>query len=133
MNLTLERLQLDHDVTIGALYVDGQWRAWSCEDCVRDGPKIPGQTAIPYGTYNVIITMSQRFGRKLPLLENVPDFTGIRIHPGNTAADTDGCILVGLDRMAKSVGRSRAAFNPLFADMQAAINFGKITISIVKP
>jgi hypothetical protein len=121
MKLVLERLQVDKDVTIGTLTVDGDWIAWTLEDPVRpDGVKVYGETAIPAGTYAVDITMSPRFGRELPLLLNVAGFVGIRIHPGNTVADTEGCILVGLDRLAKSIGRSRLAFNALFSKLKDA-------------
>lgn len=120
MKLTLERLQLDPDVTIGSLDVDGDWACWTCEDTVREGPKVAGRTAIPFGRYSVTITWSPRFQRFLPYLADVPGFEGIRIHPGNTAADTEGCILPGLDRLAKSVGRSRAAFQDLFTRLMAA-------------
>lgn len=125
MNLTLERLQFDEDCTIGQLYVDGEARCFVLEDAVREVSgrpvsewKIYGETAIPYGTYKIVITMSQRFGRPLPLLLDVPGFSGIRIHPGNTAAQTHGCLLPGLDRLPKSVGRSRIAFDQLFADLE---------------
>ncbi len=127
MNLTLERLQFDEDCTIGKLYIDGEFRCFVLEDTVRENPiglrpveawKIHGKTAIPYGTYQIVITMSARFGRPLPLLLDVPGFTGIRIHPGNSAVDTDGCLLPGLDLYPKSVGRSRIAFDQLFADME---------------
>lgn len=121
MKLELERVQLDADVTIGSLVVDDVWLAWTVEDAVREKKgqgwpawKIAGKTAIPFGVYDIDITRSQRFQRDLPLLLNVSGFAGVRIHPGNTAADTEGCILPGLDRAAKSVGRSRAAFDPLF-------------------
>lgn len=135
MLLTLERLQLDPDVTIGSLSIDGTWECWICEDAVRDGlPKIPGQTAIPYGRYPIAITHSQRFQRDLPLLEYVPNFSGVRIHPGNTAADTEGCLLPGADRLAKSVGRSRLAFDALFAKLRmAAARSEPITIEIPRP
>jgi hypothetical protein len=133
MRLTLTRLQLDPDVTIGSLDADGDWVAWTCEDTVRpQGVKISGQTAIPAGRYTVIINQSQRFQRLLPLLLDVPGFSGVRIHPGNTAADTEGCILPGLDRLAKSVGRSRRAFDGLFARMQEAARKGEpITLEII--
>lgn len=140
MKLVLLRTQLDPDVTISELLVDGKFRCWVCEDGVREVPgvpvadwKIPGMTAIPFGMYDIDITYSNRFKTELPLLLNVPGFAGIRIHPGNTAADTEGCLLPGLDRLAKGVGRSRAAFNALFADMKAAKDRGeRIVIHIVK-
>jgi hypothetical protein len=135
MKLTLERLQLDPDVTIGSLSIDGQWQCWTLEDVVRPAgaPKVFGQTAIPYGTYGVDITMSPHFGRLLPLVVNVPGFSGVRIHPGNTAADTEGCILVGQDRLGKSLGHSRAAFDALFPLLRAAIAKGPVTLEIPRP
>lgn len=121
MRLTLERLQRDSDVTLGALSVDGEFQCWTCEDTVRaPGVKVPGATAIAAGVYRVDITFSNRFQRPLPLLLNVPMFEGIRIHPGNTAADTEGCILVGEQRLGKSLGRSRIAFAALFPKLVAA-------------
>lgn len=132
MRIELERLQKDPDVTIGSLRVDGEWAAWTCEDTVRPpGVKVPGETAIPPGTYKVIVTESVRFKRPLPLLVDVPDFTGVRIHPGNTAADTHGCILVGLDRHGSSIGRSRLAFDTLFTQIRGALARGEaVTVEI---
>ena len=140
MKLRLERLQLDSDVTIGSLTVDGDWECWALEDAVREIPgvgwpawKIPGKTAIGYGRYPVDITMSQRFQRELPILFGVSGFSGVRIHPGNTAADTEGCILVGQDRHAKSLGNSRKAFAALFAQLRDAQARGQaISIEIVR-
>lgn len=122
MNIVIKRLQLDPDVTIGRLTIDGHaFHCYTLEDTVRpDGIKIHGETAIPAGRYNVDLTMSPRFGRVLPLLMNVGGFVGVRIHPGNTASDTEGCILVGIDRMPKAIGRSRIAFDALFGLMQEA-------------
>jgi len=126
MRMELDRVQLDPDVTIGVLTIDGRFEAYTCEDTVRpDGVKVPGQTAIPWGIYYVSITFSQRFQRELPLLANVPNFTGVRIHPGNTAADTEGCILVGADRLSKGVGRSRLAFDALLPKIAAALRRGE--------
>jgi hypothetical protein len=134
MKLLLERLQLDPDVTIGSLSIDGEWQCWTCEDTVRDlGVKVPGQTAIPFGSYPIDITFSQRFQRDLPLLMYVPNFSGVRIHPGNTAADTEGCVLVGEMRLAKSVGKSRAAFDALYPRLRdAKARREPITLEIVK-
>lgn len=140
MKLTLERLQFAKGTasvpgfTIGSLSIDGAWQCWTLEDEVRDsGVKVPGQTAIPYGTYRVDITYSPRFGILLPLLLAVPNYLGVRIHPGNTSADTDGCILVGEDRLPSSIGRSRAAFAALFPRLQAAkAKQEQIDIEIVK-
>jgi hypothetical protein len=133
MKLSLERVQKDPDVTIGSLSVDGEWECWTCEDAVRPlGVKLAGQTAIPVGMYQIEITYSPRFQRDLPLLIGVPNFSGVRIHPGNTAADTEGCILVGHDRYAKSIGHSRIAFEQLFAKIRvAAIKRAPILLEIV--
>lgn len=135
MKLMLMRVQLDADVTIGALSVDGAFQCWICEDTVRpDGEKVPGKTAIPYGSYRIDVTLSQRFKRWLPLLLDVPNFSGIRIHPGNTAADTEGCLLPGRDRLASGVGQSRLAFDALYAKIVAAIARGEaVTIDIPRP
>lgn len=133
MKLHLERIQLDPDVTIGSLSVDGAWECWTLEDTVRaDGMKIHGETAIAVGEYSIDITQSPRFGRLLPLVLDVKNFSGVRIHPGNTAGDTEGCILVGQDRLKKSIGKSRRAFDALFAKLQSAKQRDEpITLEIV--
>ena len=126
MELHLERLQCGRDFTIGSLAIDGQFECWTLEDELRpEGVKIAGQTCIPAGRYRVRLTFSNRFQRVLPLLEDVPNFAGIRIHPGNTAADTEGCVLVGQDRNGQSVARSRAAFDILFNKLANADRNGE--------
>lgn len=98
MKLQLERKYLKPEYTIGQLKVDGNFFCDTLEDQVRDlsrEKKVPGQTAIPAGKYEVIVNISPRFKRKLPRLLNVPGFEGILIHRGNTPEDTAGCILVG--------------------------------------
>lgn len=127
MELVLNRIQLDPDVTIGELLIDNEFECWICEDVVRpaDAPKVHGKTAIPYGRYRIIVNPSNRFKRLLPLLLNVPNFEGIRIHPGNTAEDTEGCLLPGRKRLLKSVGESRLAFDILFQKIQRELGANK--------
>lgn len=95
MKLKVTReLSLPH-CTLGKMYVDDKFFAYTLEDIVRaPGLKIYGETAIPEGEYKVELTMSNHFQRVTPQILNVPGFEGIRIHGGNTAADTLGCILI---------------------------------------
>jgi hypothetical protein len=95
-SLELKRIFLGREATIGELYIDGVYLCDTLEDKVRpDGVKIMGETAIPGGIYDVKLTHSPKFKRVLPEILNVPGFTAIRIHSGNTVKDTEGCILVG--------------------------------------
>jgi hypothetical protein len=131
LNLALTRLEFTHKATIGELKLDNKWQCWTLEDQVRTGPKIHGETAIAYGRYEVVMTFSQRFQRLMPLLLSVPNFEGIRIHPGNTAADTDGCILVGRTRVSADViGESKLAFGALYPILFSAAQLGKIWIEV---
>ena len=137
MKLTLKRSTGNDVCTLGELLVDGEHECFTCEDPVRETEapvkewKIAGETAIPRGTYEVIITHSVRFKRELPLLLNVPGFSGVRIHPGNTAEQTEGCVLVGNLLGANAVLESRNAFNALFEQMQDALAGGeKIHIEV---
>jgi hypothetical protein len=126
MNLNLERDVCGADCTLGKLSIDGTFEAFTCEDVVRTGlPKIPSKTAIPAGRYRVIITHSPRFKRSLPQLVNVTGFDGVRIHPGNDAGDTSGCILVGRMRTPTGVAASRLAFDVLFQEIANAIDSGE--------
>jgi hypothetical protein len=138
LKLKLHRIQLAADFTIGRLLIDDMPECYICEDAVREFPGLPvaswkiyGKTAIPYGTYQIDITLSARFGRMLPLLIGVPGFDGIRIHPGNKAVNTDGCLLPGFDRLPDGVGKSVLAFNALMPKLSAALSAGdKITIEV---
>lgn len=108
LELLLERDIIEPEFSLGHLYVAMQFYGYTCEDADRaleDHPeaKIHGQSAIPRGRYRLATSLSQRFGRELPILENVPGFSGVRIHGGNTAADTEGCILLGRVRTRNGV------------------------------
>ncbi len=121
MNLRVERKYFGADSTAGKLYADGKFVCYTLEDKVRP-VKIKGETAIPYGTYPVRITWSPRFGQLMPLIENVPGFSGIRIHTGVDNSDTSGCLLVGMGLNADKtrLTESRAAYAKLYAAIENA-------------
>ncbi len=132
LELKLVRDPSANGCTIGRLSIGGEHQCFTCEDVVRPaGQKVGGQTAIPAGRYQIIVNRSERFSKlaghevKLPLLLKVPNFEGVRIHTGNTAAHTEGCILPGLVRRPDGVGQSALAFEPLFARIQAALDAGE--------
>ena len=126
MNLNLTRDICGETCTEGVLIVDGVLECYTLEDVVRAaGEKIPGDTAIPEGRYKVIVNHSNRFNRDLPLLVGVPNFEGVRIHSGNTANDTEGCILVGRKRVPGAIQESRLSFDALFHKIQGAIMAGE--------
>lgn len=125
MQLEVRRRFFFTDHTAGDLFIDGSLFCRTMEDRLRDpGEKVPGKTCIPAGRYRVTLTMSARFKRIMPLLNDVPGFAGIRIHPGNTATDTDGCILVGMaqeiDLERGRIGQSRVTFDRLMAALISA-------------
>jgi hypothetical protein len=141
VNLVIQRSPSVHGFTLGDLLIDGVHECWTCEDEVRELPgvpvetwKVPGSTAIPSGRYHVIVSQSTRFKRELPLLCDVPGFGGIRIHPGNTAADTEGCVLPGSIRTSTGVAQSRGAFDALFTKIQSALQGGsEVWLTIHNP
>lgn len=120
MMLNVRRDILRDDCTLGTLFVNGHAFCYTCEDAVRMH-KIKGKTAIPYGEYQVIVNFSKRFQKMMPLLLAVPEFEGVRIHAGNSASETEGCILVGQDRTDNGVAKSRAAFDLLMPEIEEAI------------
>ena len=124
MELKLKRAYKKKDYTIGKLYIDGAYFCDTLEDADRgmkqDMPlselkemKVACRTAIPTGKYCVYLTKSPRFGRVLPLIYDVPAFSGIRIHSGNTHSDTQGCILVGQNKIVGRVINSRQTMDKL--------------------
>ncbi len=135
MNLLVLREYLTDKVTIGSLYVNNVFECYTLEDKDRylenGGVKLYGETAIPLGSYSVVLTPSARFKRVLPLLRGVQGFDGIRIHAGNTAEDTHGCILVGTVKTNTTLVNSKFAMTKLFAKLQTAVQNGEqITIRI---
>lgn len=126
MKIEVKRLYKTENSTIGELTIDEKFECYTLEDKERD-IKIKCETAIPKGTYKVIINKSNRFKKLMPLVLNVPNFEGIRIHPGNSNHDTEGCILVGQTRSKDYIGKSRKAYEILFAKMQLA---KEITLTI---
>lgn len=96
MNLVMPRCIYTPTSTIGHILIGGQLFCHTLEDVVRKRgmPKVYGETAIPSGRYQVKVTHSPKFGKMLPELVNVPNFSGIRMHGGNKVEDTLGCILV---------------------------------------
>lgn len=123
MNLTLIRQPSGAVCTHGDLYIDGVWECFTLEDPVRHA-KIQGETAIPAGRYRITMENSPRFGPGTLTVNGVENFIGVRIHAGNTAADTEGCPLVGKVRSIVSIGQSRAALQELKSRVAAALVAG---------
>ena len=130
MNLRVIREPSTAAATLGILLIDGVFTCWTLEDVVR-AVKIPGETAIPAGRYDVRLSLSQRFQKLLPEILAVPGFTGIRIHAGNTQADTAGCLLVGRIRAYDRVEESKLALMNVMEHLRRATTAGDlITITI---
>jgi hypothetical protein len=135
MKLKLVRDTRTPTATFGKLYVDGRYYCETLEDAdvlAAGGDKIPGKTAIPAGTYGVVIDWSTRYRKLMPHVLDVPGFSGVRIHAGNTVDDTDGCILVGFDRRADGIGRSRTAADGLMFRLQAEEDRGEVVILAIE-
>ena len=139
MELKVIRKWKKNEYTIGDLYVDGVWVSNTLEDKVRDlnrngkfdngESKIPGKTAIPYGRYEVTMKVrspkysnfakyswAKKYDGYLPRLLQVPHFEGVLIHPGNTAADTEACLIVGENKVVGKVINSVNTFRRLMDD-----------------
>ncbi len=137
MHIRVMREPSINDTTLGSLFIEDHWQCHTLEDVIRPtGEKVRSKTAIPPGCYRIILTMSNRFKKIMPEVLNVPMFTGIRIHSGNTAKDTAGCLLVGETRSVetRSIGRSRAAYTALMLKFRDALDAGDtIDITYVNP
>lgn len=114
--------------TPGRMHFEGHAFCHTCEDEDRrledDGAKVFGKTAIPRGKYRMITSESPRFGRILPEVLNVPGFTGIRIHGGNTAEDSHGCILVGQIKTATGVAKCAPTVQQIINSIDDAAELG---------
>ncbi len=121
LELVVQRRPSSDGCTLGRMTIAGVHENFTLEDVVRSGPKVPGETAIPAGRYRVILTFSQRFQRVLPLLLDVPDFTGIRIHAGNRSSETDGCLLVGQSVAHDSIWSAQLALAALQPQIATAL------------
>ena len=138
MKLHLQRTERGDRYTMGRLAIDGEPFCDTLEPTdrhleaatMRPEQKVFGQTAIPTGSYPVVLTYSPRFKRTLPLLKNVPHFEGIRIHPGNTSADTAGCILVGRRLHSGRLTDSRQTMRQLMTTLTHRPQEQEISITI---
>jgi len=134
MELKLIRKTFTDNSTIGELFNGDVFLCYTLEDMTREPDiKIPGRTSIPYGRYEVAITFSPKYNCKMPILLNVPNFEGIRIHSGNDDGDTEGCILVGLRKGKDMIFESRLAYVKVKELIGAKIAYDeKVFITIEK-
>ena len=141
MEIIVERKWKKPNYTIGIMSIDGKRFCETLEDTDRGltqsmteqqirSNKVYGGTAIPPGTYGIIISYSNKFKKQMPLLLNVPGFAGIRIHSGNTEKDSLGCILVGKNKAVGKVLESRDTYSKLFSILQEANKKEIIKITI---
>ena len=142
MELLVVRYHKKPNYTIGKLFINGEYFCDTLEDADRglanamqtsqiQAAKRKGTTAIPTGRYLMELTLSQRFGRVLPILIGVKGFDGIRIHRGNTHEDTEGCILVGENKAVGNVLNSANTENRLMERLQKINHTEQIYITIV--
>jgi hypothetical protein len=129
MELKLIRDKFTDESTIGRLLINEVFHCFTLEDKVRE-VKIKNVTAIPKGRYEVIVNFSNRFQQQMPLLLNVPNFEGVRIHWGNYSKDTEGCILLGTTKAVNMIGNSRAAYAKFMSVLNKVSKTEKIFITI---
>ena len=124
MKLTLQRYLFTNDYTMGLLFIDGLFFCDTIEDKFRGNDlsktKVYGETCIPYGVYDVKITYSPKYKKNMPQILDVPYFEGIRIHSGNSAKDSNGCVIVGIKSKNGEVLDSRKTYNDLIKRLETA-------------
>ena len=129
MKILIRRIAKKNTYTIGKLYINNEYFCDTLEDKDRgltdamskeiiQGIKVKGETCIPIGIYSVSITYSNRFKKRMPLINNVKGFEGIRVHSGSTDKDTEGCVLVGENKVVGKLINSRITYNKLFAILE---------------
>lgn len=127
--------------TISRLYINGHFECYVLEDkdrgMIQQMPlsdlrklKVDGKTAIPSGTYKVNISFSNRFQKLMPILLEVPAFDGVRIHSGNWATNTEGCLLLGNGIAKDMVTDSRTAFEAFFIKLKNMLKQGEVILTI---
>ena len=138
MKIVVQRTVFTERSTIGQMFVDDVFQCHTLEDrdrFIEDGhEKVYKETAMPRGLYKLTVNMSDRFKRPLPLIHNVPQFTGVRIHSGNHEGNTEGCILVGTYKESKPdwISNSRDAFKPLFEKICNALDdMEPVTLEVI--
>ena len=134
MKIEVNRIFKASNYTIGELSVNNKYLCDTLEDRVRPtGEKVYGETAIPCDTYTVTLSYSNRFKKTMPEILNVPNFSGIRIHCGNSSKDTEGCLLVGKwdGKTENWISDSKNSYNKLYSLLEEAFNKKEnITITI---
>ena len=144
MEILVKRIAKKSKYTIGKMYIDGQYICDTLEDADRglnqnmslkeiNNKKVYGETAIPTGTYTLVLSYSNRFKKVMPEILNVPNFSGIRIHCGNSSKDTEGCLLVGKwdGKTENWISDSKNSYNKLYPLLEEAFNKKEnITITI---
>lgn len=141
MILTVERKYKKPTYTIGILYVNGKFFSNTLEDTDRGlnsdmsgseimSKKVYGKTAIPTGEYKVTLTKSLKFKKIMPYINDVKGFLGIRIHSGNDASHTDGCLLVGLNKEVGKLVQSKETYEKLYKILEDTINNKKEEVII---
>lgn len=142
MELKIVRQSKTLHSTIGSLYIDGVKLCDTLEDTNRNLTstmtldqinkiKVPHETAIPTGRYQVIIDMSTRFKKLMPHILDVPGFEGIRIHSGNTSVDTEGCILLGTKIDNDTIASSRDTIANFIPKLEDGLKKGNVFINII--
>jgi hypothetical protein len=143
MEIRVKRVMKNGKATIGEMTFEynGRFFCYTLEDTdrglkqsdpllVTKAKKLFGVTAIPAGRYEVVLNYSNRFKKYMPQILNVPGFEGVRIHCGNKPEDTEGCILVGMDKGIDTITKSRIAYDKLMEILQAVEKTSKVFITI---